>query len=228
MNTVTDRFKSAPWLEEITKTEVLILGAGGTGSWTSLLLNRAGVSKVFIQDFDKLEEHNLGGQFYNYQQTGKLKVEALEENILAFTNNKNTEIISEKFDENSMIHEFVFSCFDNMLARKIAFEKWVEHVKENNIEHGVFIDLRLIMESATIFCVKNNDEDIENYKKNLFSDEEVPDAPCTLKQTSHAAAYIASVAVSIFLNHLTNKKMKSRNVPFMYETHLALLLNEQS
>lgn len=223
--TVNSRFKDACWLQKASENTVLILGAGGTGSWTALLLNRVGTN-VIVQDFDRLEEHNLGGQFFNYKQIGKLKVEALAENITLFNNNKQCEFLSEKFTTDSMIHDVVISCFDNMEARRIAFEKWVQTEKTEN---AIFIDLRLIMESATIFAVINDNFQIEEYRRNLFSDSEVPDAPCTMKQTSHAACFIASTAVSILMNHFTNVSAKSkvRNVPFKWECHLALMLIEE-
>ena len=79
------------------------------------------------------------------------------------------------------------------------------------------------MEQMQIFCVT-----IENAKeyadKHLFDDSEVVAENCTMKQTSHSAAMIASLMVGFFTNHLTNVRKKSiiRNVPFEYEYFIPL------
>ncbi len=74
-----NRFKDAPWFPK-EDVHTVVGGAGGIGSWLTLLLSRAGF-KPIVFDFDTLEEHNLGGQFFSKRQIGKTKVEALEENV---------------------------------------------------------------------------------------------------------------------------------------------------
>lgn len=120
-----------------------------------------------------------------------------------------------------MTSKFVFSCFDNMQARKDMFESWVEGNKGDT--EALFMDLRLIMEQATIFNVVNVPEQIEKYRKYLFNDSQVPDAPCTARQTSHAATMIASHAVNYFISHLTNiSKKGNRFLPFFWEIFMPL------
>lgn len=58
----SSRFKDAPWFPK-EETNVVIGGAGGIGSWLSLLISRAGFFPI-VYDFDILEEHNLAGQLY--------------------------------------------------------------------------------------------------------------------------------------------------------------------
>ena len=69
--------------------------------------------------------------------------------------------------------------------------------------------LRLTMEQLQIFCV--TPDKIEEYEKHLFDDSEVEDAPCTMKQTSHSAAMIASHMVGLFSNHMTNNAVKDKD-----------------
>ena len=321
----TSRFKDAPWFakEEI---NTVIGGAGGIGSWLTLLLCRAGFTPV-VYDFDRLEEHNLAGQMYSKQDaiSNKLKVTALKENCKAFADT-DINIFSERITEETMSHNYVFSAFDNMKARKDMFGAWkvfVEDWKSNllpqelvdvevvtynviltscngNIlatvklvkdllnldlkeskdlvynvvirpghtpvpaiiktgltleeadelvslfkdinasaelmpiyktekqlsnvpgDTPIFIDGRLRAEQMQIFCVTPNN--IEAYEAHLFDDTEVEDAPCTLKQTSHSAAMIASHMVAFFTNHLTNNNAKDieRNVPFLWEYFIPL------
>jgi hypothetical protein len=73
------------------------------------------------------------------------------------------------------------------------------------------------MEQLQIFAV--TPDRVAQYEEHLFDDSEVEDEACTLRQTSHTAAMIASHMTSIFTNHLTNvyERQVYRDVPFFYE-----------
>jgi len=65
------------------KSSVGIAGAGGLGSNVAIALARAGVGRLVIADYDKVEPSNLNRQQYFLDQVGERKVEALRENLLA-------------------------------------------------------------------------------------------------------------------------------------------------
>lgn len=224
IQTQFNRFKDAPWFpKEI--THVVVGGSGGIGSWLTLLLARAGYVPI-IYDFDIVEEHNIGGQLFSMKHIDKPKVLAVSEVVKDFAN---VDIFpnNEKYVKGSMSHHYVFSGFDNMQARKDMFSNWKEYVKqwEDDVKGGsvpaeivpIFIDGRLLMEQLTIFCV--TPDKIEAYEEHLFDDSEVVEEPCTLKQTSHSAAMIASHMVGFFTNHFTNNVIgeKDRATPFKWE-----------
>ncbi len=58
-----------------------IAGAGGLGSVVAENLARAGVGKLIVADFDRVEPSNLNRQRFSLSQLGMLKVAALTENI---------------------------------------------------------------------------------------------------------------------------------------------------
>ena len=58
-----------------------IAGAGGLGSNAAVALARAGIGKLIIADFDRIEISNLNRQQYSWPQIGKIKVEALIANL---------------------------------------------------------------------------------------------------------------------------------------------------
>lgn len=214
------RFKDAPWYPK-EKTFLLIGGAGGIGSWTSLLLARAGFSPM-VFDFDLIEEHNLGGQLYSRSMITEKKAYALQTVIKQFSDEDITAF-DEKVTEETLTHPFVISAFDNMEARKVMFKKWVDTY--GSTPGAIFIDGRLQAEHMQIFCVTGG-VDIDSIRcqklyeeEYLFNDSEVKDAPCTMKQTSHAAAMIASHIVGFFTNFYTNmvEKDSTRAVPFKWE-----------
>lgn len=215
------RFKDALWFPKLGEG-VVVGGAGGIGSWLSLFIARAGF-EVTTYDFDTVENHNLGGQLYRGDSIGQLKVQTLQTIIRDFCQ---TEIntYSEAFTRDSMSHHFMFSAFDNMEARRTMFNVWKKSI-ENCTITPIFIDGRLEMEQMQIFCV--TPENMDRYESEfLFSDAEVDDAPCTLKQTTHMAAGIASIMFGFFTNHITNiyEAMPVSSVPFFYEFFLPAAL----
>ena len=239
----SSRFKDAPWFPK-EETNVIVGGAGGIGSWLTLMLSRAGFYPV-VYDFDRLEGHNLAGQLYTKEdaEIGALKVDALKRLCKHFADTDIT-VMAEKYTKDSMSHNYVFSAFDNMQARKDMFAAWKEYVKEwedfkdiadaahipnISLSEPIFIDGRLTAEQMQIFCV--TPDKIEEYEKHLFDDTEVQDAPCTMKQTSHSAAMIASHMVGFFTNHMTNNAVgeKDRTVPFYWEYFIPInYINENA
>ena len=218
-----DRFKDASWFPK-QEESVMVGGVGGIGSWLTLLLVRAGF-KPTIYDFDRIETHNLGGQLFGKEDIGFKKVEVVSNIVYDFCNEW-INTFAEKITNQSPTHHFMFSCFDNMKARKDLFEVWTKSFKDIDIT-PIFIDGRLHFEQLQIFCVTPDNK--EKYEKDyLFDDDAVEDTPCTLRQTSHSAAMIASHMVAFFTNHISNiyEKNKARNVPFFYEYFIPLTLNK--
>jgi len=223
MNQQYDRFKDAPWFPQRDEL-VMIGGAGGIGSWLAFFLTKAGF-KPTIYDFDIIEEHNIGGQLFRPSDIGSLKVDAVFDIIKEFCGDE-INTVSEKIDENSPTHYFMFSAFDNMEARKHLFEVWKKSIPNCPVT-PIFIDGRLTMEQLQIFCV--TPDKIEEYENNhLFNDSEVEDEACTMKQTSHSAGMIATHMVGLFTNHITNiyEREILRDIPFYYEFFIPLTLTE--
>ena len=60
---------------------VAVCGLGGLGSNIAISLSRAGIGKLIIIDFDRVDITNLHRQQYKASQVGKYKAEALSENL---------------------------------------------------------------------------------------------------------------------------------------------------
>lgn len=69
-------------LAALRSSTVGLAGAGGLGSNAAACLVRAGVGRLIVADFDRLEAPDLNRQHYFLDQIGRLKVEALAENLL--------------------------------------------------------------------------------------------------------------------------------------------------
>ena len=208
------RFQGLDWYSQDNAPVVVVGGAGGIGSWLSFFLARANFN-VILSDFDTVEEHNIGGQLFKRDQIGRYKAEAVGRNVSEFsTNTINAQIV--KITEETATHEFMFSAFDNMDARRAMFKVWKR--SWNSINRPIFIDGRLNAEQFQIFCV--TPENADEYERiHLFNDSEVEDAPCSAQQTTHTAAMIAGHMVGFFTNHITNINLRDevREIPFMYE-----------
>lgn len=208
------RFQGLDWYSADNPETVVIGGAGGIGSFLAFFLARANF-KVILIDFDTIEEHNLGGQFFRKSQTGSNKVTGVASNISLFSSN---DICAQVLHvtESTPTHDFMFSAFDNMSARKILFNVWKK--SWNSINRPLFIDGRLNAEHFQIFCV--TPETADKYEKEyLFEDSEVEDAPCSAQQTTHTAAMIAGHMTGFFTNHVTNIHLRNnvKEIPFQYE-----------
>jgi len=67
--------------EKLKNAVVGIAGLGGLGSNVAIALARTGVGRLIIADFDKVELSNLTRQQYFTDQIGKIKTDAMLENL---------------------------------------------------------------------------------------------------------------------------------------------------
>ncbi len=68
--------------EKVSSACVAVCGLGGLGSNIAVMLARAGVGKLCLIDFDKVDISNLNRQQYKAGQLGMYKTEALSEVLL--------------------------------------------------------------------------------------------------------------------------------------------------
>ena len=222
-----NRFKGLPWYNR-SDVPVLLGGCGGIGSWTAMLLTRAGF-KVTVIDFDIIEATNLGGQLFFNNSLGISKVEGIFKIASELSDSSEFIIIKEKVDKNTFTNKIVITAFDNMEARRNMYNKWLSFNSGN--EESIFIDPRLEAEHLFIYTIRGTDYDrMDDYEANhLKDDSEVAEAECTAKQTSHVAAIIAGTIVSILTNHITNMfdidRLEVRSVPYKVEQFMPLVLS---
>lgn len=226
------RFMGAPWYGQ--KRKVLIGGVGSIGSWLALNVVRAG-HDVAMCDMDTVSRENLGGQLYGNPHLGRSKVGCMiellnimcdtrggKQTVMGFNNTLKTALTKVA----PAYKNFMFSCFDNVDARKLMFNAWKEATPIGS--NGIFIDGRLSAESFHIYAVRPVEAEIEAYETTLYANEEVQPEVCSYKATTHMAMSIASDMMKIFNNHLTNTKLrkKTRTVP-RYIFREAVLLTDE-
>lgn len=218
----TSRFSSAIWYDNIKKKTVTLAGVGGIGSYVGFLLARMKPAFMFIYDDDIVEAVNMSGQLYGQSDLGRPKVSALAGMIRNYAGYGNVFAMTERFTNESEASDIMICGFDNMAARRLFFNKWVNHVQskpEEERKNCLFIDGRLAAEEFQILCIKGDDEyNINRYNNEfLFSDAEADVTICSYKQTTFCANMIASYMVNLFVNFCANQcePIIDRDLPFL-------------
>lgn len=67
--------------EKLEAATVAVCGLGGLGSHVAPALARAGIGRLILIDFDRVDLSNLHRQQYKTEQLGRFKTEALADNI---------------------------------------------------------------------------------------------------------------------------------------------------
>ena len=104
-----------------------IAGVGGIGSNVAINLVRSGVDWLRIVDFDRVEASNLNRQFYFFDQIGRLKTEALAENLRRIRPDLAIEALAERVTGDNCRRLFV-GCdlvvegFDRPADKKMLLE----------------------------------------------------------------------------------------------------------
>ncbi len=130
------RFKDALWFSP--GLEIILVGAGGIGSYTALLLARQ-QAKIYLYDFDLIESHNRGGQLYKTKDIGLTKTAAIANTIREFTEQ---EIVQcGEFNSESAVLPIMISALDNMKTRKLIFA--VTKGREEQYEATLFDDAEI-------------------------------------------------------------------------------------
>ena len=135
--------------EKIINSKVLIVGVGGLGTPVADLLVRAGVGKVGLWDFDKVDLSNLHRQtLYNKSDIGRTKVSVAKkklslvnkdikiETFKSKANEQNLRKIVEKFDiiidgSDNFKTKFLLNKFSILLKKKFiagAISRYDGHI----------------------------------------------------------------------------------------------------
>ena len=78
---------------------VAICGLGGLGSNIAVALARAGVGRLILADFDRVDLTNLHRQQYKAAQIGRYKTEALAENLREIAPYVKTDVFTGRIGE---------------------------------------------------------------------------------------------------------------------------------
>jgi molybdopterin/thiamine biosynthesis adenylyltransferase len=177
-------------LEEL---NIMIAGIGGLGTNQALQLQRIGVNKIYLYDYDQVEVSNLNRQLcYGKKDIGRLKVEAAAEFLKQF--DLETEIIvkNEKISLATEIPaeiDIIFDGLDNFKSRFILDQLALEN-ELPFIHAGIeefFAQIMLVLPESRLRL------------KNVFTGSEKKEIPAVF---SPAVTVTASIQVLEALKYL--------------------------
>lgn len=131
--------RNVPGLRDIlVKKSVAIAGCGGIGSNAAVALVRAGIGKLIIADYDRVELSNLNRQYFFLEDVGKEKTEALSAHLLAINPGLNIEShFMELTRENVCLlfkeADLLIEAFDRAESKAWLIETWCTHFHDKPI-----------------------------------------------------------------------------------------------
>ncbi len=120
----TERLIGNDGLEKLKKSNIIIFGLGGVGSYVAEALARCGVGKMTVVDKDTVDTTNINRQLYALHSTiGKNKADVARERILDI--NPECEVtpivkmyLPENADEfNLSQYDYIIDAIDNVTAK---------------------------------------------------------------------------------------------------------------
>lgn len=127
--------------EKFQAASVVVCGLGGLGSNIAISLARAGVGRLHLIDFDKVEISNLNRQQYMADQLGIYKTEALQSNLRRIA--PYTEIITDTVritEENAgellKNEDIICEAFDSAEAKAMLVNFVLENMQDKYLVSG--------------------------------------------------------------------------------------------
>jgi len=180
-----------------------VIGAGGIGSWTTLLLAKMGCQNINVYDFDLVEEHNTASQFFEPSQLNMGKLDALYDNVERQTGVKINKITSTE-NEEKINSGLVIFALDSM-ERRIALG---EILKDKDV---FIIDGRMGGTQLEIYSVHAS-----RYLSTTVPPENVSQEPCTRKAISFNCACIGGL-IANQVRHFANKVIKEQELVYLFD-----------
>lgn len=143
-------------LEGFQKASVAVCGLGGLGSCIALCLARAGIGRLILIDYDRVELSNLHRQQYKPGQIGLLKTEALAENLKEINPYIRLETVTERITEENFSEilknaQIICEAFDDPEAKAMLVNGVLEKMPEKYL---IAASGMAGMDSANSICTK--------------------------------------------------------------------------
>ena len=119
--------------EKLLSATVAICGLGGLGSHIAIALARAGIGRLILIDFDRVDITNLHRQQYKGNQIGRYKTDALRENLLEIAPYMELETVTAKLTEETVScllkeADVVCEAFDDPQEKAMLVNGVLEHL----------------------------------------------------------------------------------------------------
>lgn len=196
--------------------QVTLIGCGGIGSPTAIVLAKMGIPSLVLYDDDKIEEHNFPNQMYAVNQLGMSKVSALGKLCKAYAPECETQTIRKKFDAQVAVSEkIVVVGVDSMTARH---DIW--YTIGDDKPPALYIDARMGGQQGMIYTFNPQDADArEWYEGTLYPDHEAVAEPCTARAIIYNTFIIAGL-IGNQVKQFIRKEEYKRTIVFNLQSNI--------
>jgi len=189
---------------------VSLVGAGGIGAATAVVLAKMGIQHMCIFDDDDVNEVNIATQLHKVSDIGNPKVIALGYLLLEFSDELTLKPVCSRVASDYFLQDFiVISAVDSIKARKDIWAA-VKHTKTR-----WYLDARMAAEEFQLYTVRMTDPDWYDGMLAKQDDESIPDLPCTMKATIYtgfiAAGQIGAAVKAIAIGE-TPPRILTHNI----------------
>ncbi|MCR5335030.1 MAG: thiamine biosynthesis protein ThiF [Synergistes sp.] len=121
--------------QAVSNATVAVCGLGGLGSNIAIALARAGIGRLILTDFDRVDITNLHRQQYKASQIGMNKTDALRENLMEIAPYIDVEIHTERITEENaeallQKADIICEAFDNAECKAMLTNLVLERMPE--------------------------------------------------------------------------------------------------
>lgn len=126
---------------KLDRSVVAICGLGGLGSNIAIALTRAGVGKLILTDYDKVDITNIHRQQYYADQIGMYKTEAIKDNLKRINPYMELELHNLKISEDNIEEllgqaDIICEAFDKADQKAMLVNFVLEHFPEKYLVAG--------------------------------------------------------------------------------------------
>jgi hypothetical protein len=177
-----------------------LIGAGGIGSPTALVLGQMGCRALRVSDPDTVGVENLAYQLYPVHAIGRPKVEALSEVLVTFCD-LTPAVEQRRVTGDDLFQGVVIVAVDTLAARR---DIW-RGIRGNETV-PLFIDARMGGEIAQIHAIRPADPcDVAYYEGVLR--RQPAELPCTAQGISYNVWAIASLLGNLVKRYATGETL---------------------
>ncbi len=202
--------------KDVEHVKVTLIGCGGIGSPTALVLAKMGLPSIKMYDGDKVEEHNLPNQllpmlYADIQEEGGEWFGNIERyKVFALRDLLNTMARGD-FESNPLywsgqfLEGIVISAVDSMKVRK---EIW-QGVKHDAQFIDLYIDGRMGAEVGAVYAFDPKDAHAAKVYEDhcLYADADALDEPCTARAIIYNTFMLAALIGRQVKQHLTGGRV---------------------
>lgn len=168
------------------ETKIVVIGAGGIGSWVVLGLSKTGFQQIKVWDGDDIESHNLPNQFFS--EVNGNKAVALSKSI------NNVTAVPEFWTGQTLSADVIVIAVDKMSVRKQIVETQ---------RAPLIIDARIGGELIRIVSISPIDYGSKkHYLNSWYSDDEAVELPCTARTIADTGFFVGGIVCNLIRKFL--------------------------